>query len=146
MKYEVNKQQMHNCWKVTLTNENRPEKKNTWEKRRQNYYEGQSKKVVKETSGQGYSEVKTIVKRHKEIQLQQRRQKMFNTTYNPRYTFWILFEQAVYLRKLEKDNRFIARFRLGNEEKGNCYWQPKDEQKWREKLCIVFRNAGAYEK
>ena len=60
------------------------------------------------------------------MQLQERRDHIQNSSYLPRYKEIMVEEVPTYLEKagLKGSQQIIARFRCGNEEQNNRYWEP----------------------
>lgn len=137
MKYEekigktVNKELLRECYRVMKRKETAGQEYNKWEEKRKKFYENQgySTTEIDRIRNMEESITSTITARSKDIEIQERRQKIEHSRYCPRYKYLITMGEAEYLEKENKNMITIARYRVGNEELSSEYWKEEEDKK-----------------
>ena len=107
-----------------------------WEKKRKDYYTGKgyAEEEIERLRQQGWNIEEMMMEKDVEIQ----KQEDFNRIENGRYSTGYLrvVGRPQYLTRLKtEDMRTVARFRCGNEERGNRYWEEIESRRCR--ICGV---------
>lgn len=124
------------CWNQIKNR--KEERRSRWEKEREAYYK---------RNGMDLEQVEKVREEEREIgimlreadvkeQIEEQYERITNSRYNQRYRELYTITKPMYLTAQYKgrDQKLIARFRCGNEERRNKYW--KNEQDKRCRLCM----------
>ncbi|XP_070526501.1 golgin subfamily A member 6-like protein 1 [Cardiocondyla obscurior] len=123
------------CWKEIKEKAREGKTIERWKKKRKEYYKkmGWSIKEVEEKRLKGELRGKVLIKKDKEMQRKERKEKIIESRFNKFYKRIKKEGVPEYLKKGWKEERWMrmARFRLGNEIKGYRYWKNEEGRKCR---------------
>lgn len=119
------------CWRER----NKKKEGGIWNDREQYYKRnGYASEEVERIRGSGYVLTEELKMRDRDVEMQERLERIRESRYHRNYEKLMTKERPKYLeRENAKERRMVARFRCGNEEKGNKFWLEENERRCR--LC-----------
>ncbi|XP_024883228.1 uncharacterized protein LOC112461981 [Temnothorax curvispinosus] len=112
------------CWREIREMDRK--KKSKWEEERKSFYErrGYAVKEIERKRGEGWSSIEELTERDRDIQIQEKDERIRESRYNKWYKEVIESRRPEYLERKGKEQSMIriARFRLGNEMRSGRYW------------------------
>ncbi|XP_070511534.1 golgin subfamily A member 6-like protein 2 [Cardiocondyla obscurior] len=135
------------CWEEIKEREEKGKAESGWERERRSFYE--EKERIRnsiergETLGETTDWISEMERRDKEEQRREREERIEKSNYNKWYKRVKAQGVPEYLKKGWKEKRWrrVTRFRLGEEMRGNKYWEKEERKKCR--VCGMVEMFGS---